>query len=246
MVGIAYGARIMPVRVLNAAGNGSAARVARGMRWAVDHGADVLNVSIELYDRADARPVSITSDRLLRAAVVYAARHGVVVVAAAGNSTSRTRPVAPARRRRGLRRRLDRARLPRRLLELRGRRRPRRARAAAPTPSCPATPTATRTATPGRNVLQVSFRRPRYGAFLVPRDQQGTTGLRGTSMAAPHVSRRRRGAPLGTDARRPPVAARGPAAARQDGARPGPARARPRLRGGAARRRRRRGRAARR
>jgi serine protease len=43
-------------------------------------------------------------------------------------------------------------------------------------------------APPGRNVLQVSFRRPRYGAFLLPHDQEGTTGLRGTSMAAPHVS----------------------------------------------------------
>jgi serine protease len=92
MVGVAYGARIMPVRVLNGAGNGSAARVARGMRWAVDHGADVLNVSIELYDRGSTDPVSITSDPLLRDAVSYAARHGAVVVAAAGNSESKKVP----------------------------------------------------------------------------------------------------------------------------------------------------------
>jgi serine protease len=187
MVGIAYGARIMPVRVLNAAGNGSAARVARGMRWAVDHGADVLNVSIELYDRGDAKPVSITSDRLLRAAVVYAARHGVVVVAAAGNSTSKRVPslqldddvvfvgastehgclgdysnygagVDLVAPGGGADAKLD------------------------GDPNCDADGDA------GRNVLQVSFRRPRYDAFLVPRDQQGTTGLRGTSMAAPHVT----------------------------------------------------------
>ena len=105
MVGIAYGARIMPVRVLNGAGNGSAARVARGMRWAVDHGADVLNVSIELYDRNSheagvdhQRPAAARRGRLRRPAPRRRRRRR-------GELDERDRPVAPTRRRRALRRR---------------------------------------------------------------------------------------------------------------------------------------------
>jgi serine protease len=186
MVGVAYGARIMPVRVLNAAGNGSAARVARGMRWAVDHGADVLNVSIELYDRTSTDPVSITSDPLLRAAVLYAARHGVVVVAAAGNSTNLRVPSL----------RLDDdvvfvgATTEHGCLGDYSNYGP-GVDLVAPGGGADAT-IRDRDCTPGaeagRNVLQVSFRRPRYGTFVVPRDQEGSPGLRGTSMAAPHVS----------------------------------------------------------
>ncbi len=187
MVGIAYGARIMPVRVLNAAGNGSAARVARGMRWAVDHGADVLNVSIELYDQSDASPVSITTDRLLRAAVVYAARRGVVVVAAAGNSTSRSVPslqldddvvFVGASTEHGCLGDYSNFGAGVDLVAPGG----------GADAKLPGDPNCDPDGDPGRNVLQVSFRRPRYGTFLVPRDQQGTIGLRGTSMAAPHVA----------------------------------------------------------
>jgi serine protease len=81
LTGLAYGAKIMPVRVLDDQGLGEAAAIGRGIRWAVDHGADVLNLSLEFDASLPASELpEITS------AVRYGARHGVVMVAAAGNS----------------------------------------------------------------------------------------------------------------------------------------------------------------
>jgi len=40
----------------------------------------------------------------------------------------------------------------------------------------------------GRNVQQVSFKRGQYGDFSIPHDRSGRAGLKGTSMAAPHVT----------------------------------------------------------
>ena len=87
MVGIAYGADILPVRVLNADGGAGSARIAEGIRYAVNRGAQVINASIELTDPATDPPValSITSAPEIREAIRYAHSQGVVVVAAAGN-----------------------------------------------------------------------------------------------------------------------------------------------------------------
>ncbi|MEU4477037.1 type VII secretion-associated serine protease mycosin [Micromonospora sp. NPDC023966] len=81
--GLAPGARILPVRVseqqvVDGRESGrtvDAADFARAVRWAVDHDADVVNLSVVLY--ADHPAV--------RAAIAYAVRRDVVVVAAAGN-----------------------------------------------------------------------------------------------------------------------------------------------------------------
>ena len=76
---------VMPVRVLDANGQGSDLDIARGVRWAADHGARVVNLSLE----------GASEDPTLRAAIRYAGRKGIVVVAAAGNDGS-SRPTFPA------------------------------------------------------------------------------------------------------------------------------------------------------
>lgn len=81
--GIAYRARIMPVRVLDADGAGDTAAISAGIRWAARHGADVINLSLEFDSRVRAAQIpDIVS------ALRYARRRGVVVVAAAGNQGS--------------------------------------------------------------------------------------------------------------------------------------------------------------
>jgi subtilisin family serine protease len=73
--GSAYGAKILPVRVLDASGAGDDSTIAAGISWAVAHGADVINLSLSGPDPA---PVIL-------GAVQSAVAAGVVVVAAAGN-----------------------------------------------------------------------------------------------------------------------------------------------------------------
>ncbi|MDQ6605838.1 MAG: S8 family serine peptidase [Actinomycetota bacterium] len=80
VTGLAYGASIMPVRILDAQGNGDAATIARGLRYAVAHGANVINLSIEF-----GLDVGSSDIPDIIAALRYAHRHGVVVVAASGN-----------------------------------------------------------------------------------------------------------------------------------------------------------------
>jgi serine protease len=91
VAGLAYGVRIMPVRVLNRYGAGSATTVARGIRYAVDHGAQVLNLSLSFSYRTTAAQIP----QVLRA-LDYAHAHGTVVVASAGNSGQAVIPY-PAR-----------------------------------------------------------------------------------------------------------------------------------------------------
>lgn len=87
-VGIAYRAKIMPVRVLDREGRGDAVTIARGVIYAVNHGADVINLSIELFDAPPlpATPRSVMTSRTVRNALSLARSAGVVVVSAAGNS----------------------------------------------------------------------------------------------------------------------------------------------------------------
>ncbi len=75
VAGVAYGATIMPIKVLSAGGSGSVAGITQGIRWAADHGANVINMSL-------GGPTRMGS---MGAAVKYARDKGVVIVAAAGN-----------------------------------------------------------------------------------------------------------------------------------------------------------------
>jgi serine protease len=91
LTGLAYGASIMPIRVLNKSGWGDAATIARGIRYAVRHGARVINLSIEFDPSVTARQIPD-----IISAIHFAHEHGVVVVAAAGNEGA-ARIAYPAR-----------------------------------------------------------------------------------------------------------------------------------------------------
>jgi serine protease len=78
--GIAYNAKIMPLRVLDANGEGDSADIARAIRYAARYHADVINLSLEFP--SEVRAAEIPD---ILAALRYAHRRGVVVVAAAGN-----------------------------------------------------------------------------------------------------------------------------------------------------------------
>ena len=78
--GIAYRARIMPVRTLDAYGSGDAVTVSKGIRFAVRHHADVVNLSLEFPSAVRASDIPD-----VRAAIRYARRHRVVVTGVAGN-----------------------------------------------------------------------------------------------------------------------------------------------------------------
>lgn len=80
VAGLAYGACILPVKVLDDTGSGSFADIAEGVYYAVDHGARVINMSLGTSART-----LVTSDPVMDPALAYAELKGVVVVAAAGN-----------------------------------------------------------------------------------------------------------------------------------------------------------------
>ncbi len=77
VAGVAPEAAIMPVRVLDANGSGGWGGLAAGIRWAADHDADVINMSL-----GGGMP-----SQVVRKAIEYAHERGVVIVAAAGNAS---------------------------------------------------------------------------------------------------------------------------------------------------------------
>lgn len=91
VTGMAYGATLMPLRALDGAGLGDEMTVAKAIRYAAKHGADVINLSVEFDVRLTARhlPTIISAMR-------YARKRGSLVVAAAGNQAAR-RVAYPAR-----------------------------------------------------------------------------------------------------------------------------------------------------
>ncbi|WP_017653727.1 S8 family serine peptidase [Fortiea contorta] len=76
VTGIAYGAKIMPVKVLNDSGSGSYSAIANGIYYAVNHGANVINLSLG----------GDFPNSTLASAIDYASKKGVTVVMAAGNN----------------------------------------------------------------------------------------------------------------------------------------------------------------
>jgi serine protease len=83
IAGVAPDARILPVKALDEDG-GSFEDIALGIRYAVDHGADVVNLSLGALPGAQALTLTgVIAD--VQEAIAYARERGVVVVAAAGN-----------------------------------------------------------------------------------------------------------------------------------------------------------------
>jgi serine protease len=81
LTGIAYGVKIMPIRVLNRQDTGKGSDVARGVRYATRHGADIINLSLEFEpDVRHCSQVKVVCD-----AIQAATDQGVLVVASAGN-----------------------------------------------------------------------------------------------------------------------------------------------------------------
>lgn len=85
LTGLAYGVKIMPVRVLDDTAVGDPPAIAKGIRWATDHGADVINLSLEFDPLVKAGQLP---DVL--AAARYARDKGVVLVGASGNEGERS------------------------------------------------------------------------------------------------------------------------------------------------------------
>jgi subtilisin family serine protease len=85
IAGIAFPAQLLVGKIVRSDGSVSLEAEAQAIRWAVDSGARVINLSLGGL-RDPKRPNRDTFSPLEAAAVAYAAAHGVVVVAAVGNS----------------------------------------------------------------------------------------------------------------------------------------------------------------
>jgi serine protease len=88
LTGLASRAKIIPVRVLDSEGFGTARNIARGIRWAANHKAQVINMSFEFSLGVN----SCGKIKGICSAIKYAFKKGALVVAAAGNENGE--PVA--------------------------------------------------------------------------------------------------------------------------------------------------------
>jgi len=76
---------ILPVKVLNGVGTGKSSDIAIGIKWAVDEGAKIINLSLG----------GTKYDQLLKETIDYAVEHDCIVVCASGN-TYGERKIYPA------------------------------------------------------------------------------------------------------------------------------------------------------
>jgi serine protease len=174
--GLAFGARIMPVRVLDSQGEGEASTIAAGVLFAVHHGAQVINLSLEFSPGVTASDIPELIEALR-----YAHRHGVLVVAAAGNE-GHTAIAFPARAptvvsvgattEHGCLAGYSNDGAGLTLVAPGG----------GPDASLPGDPNCRPELPPGRDIFQITFTGSSPRLFGLP------TGYEGTSMAAPHVS----------------------------------------------------------
>ncbi|RTR31151.1 peptidase S8 [Robertmurraya yapensis] len=85
LAGVTWYNKIMPIKAMGAEGHGTTFDIAKGIYWAADHGADVINMSLGNYQHSS----------LLKEAIDYAYSKNVVLIAAAGNENT-MQPSYPA------------------------------------------------------------------------------------------------------------------------------------------------------
>jgi serine protease len=85
VTGLAFGARIMPVRVLDRYGEGDSASIAKGIRFAARRRVQVINLSFEFDTAIRAGQIPEILDALR-----FARHKGVLVVGASGNASARS------------------------------------------------------------------------------------------------------------------------------------------------------------
>jgi serine protease len=176
VTGLAYGARIMPVRVLDRLGEGDSLAIAAGIRFAVRRGAQIINLSFEFSSSVTRRQIPDILD-----AIRYARRKRVLVVGASGNA-ARAAVAYPARASEVLSVGATTEHLCQADYSNEGEGLDIAAPGGGPDAELPTQPQQCRPLEePGRDIFQMTFTRS-VRQFGLP------AGNTGTSMAAPHVS----------------------------------------------------------
>ena len=75
VAGASWGARLMPIKVCNSDGQCPEEAIAAGIRWATDHGARIINLSLG----------SDEDTQIIREATAYAVQRNVLIAASSGN-----------------------------------------------------------------------------------------------------------------------------------------------------------------
>ncbi len=78
VAGIAYEAKIMPLKVLSGSGGGTISDIAEAIRFAADNGANIINMSLGGGGES----------QVMKDAIDYAHQKGLVIIAAAGNENA--------------------------------------------------------------------------------------------------------------------------------------------------------------
>jgi serine protease len=83
VTGLAYGVKLMPVRVLDRGGEGDSTAISSGIRWSADHGAKIINLSFEFGS-------GVTRQQIpdILSALRHARAKGSLVVGASGNAAA--------------------------------------------------------------------------------------------------------------------------------------------------------------
>lgn len=88
MAGICADAQILPIKVLDANGSGNNENLAKAVKYAVDKGAKVINLSLGAR-KSNGDPIQPSECSEVEKAFKYAKKKGVTIIAAAGNESKK-------------------------------------------------------------------------------------------------------------------------------------------------------------